>query len=71
MDVNSSPLCVDLSADERRELERRHYVRKGDELVWIELDGDLRREPVSSVYYIRTERGVFRLSRINGQVIEV
>jgi hypothetical protein len=68
---HDSPLCQDLSEQERRELDRRHYVRKGDELVWIELDGDLRREPVSSLYYIQTERGVFRVSRINGRVIEV
>jgi hypothetical protein len=68
---DASPVCHDLSEDERRELERRHYVRKGDELVWIELDGDVRREPVSGLYYIQTDRGVFRVSRINGQVIEV
>jgi len=68
---DTSPLGKDLSDDERRELESRHYVRKGDELVWIELDGDLRREPLSSVYYIRTERGVFRVSRLDGRVIEV
>jgi len=68
---DASPLGRDLSDDERSELETRHYVRKGDELVWIELDGNLRREPLSNVYYIRTERGVFRVSRLNGQVVEV
>lgn len=67
----TSPLCQDLSEDERRQLDMRHYVRKGDELVWIELDGDLRREPVSKVYYIHTARGVFRVSRLDGRVVEV
>ena len=66
-----SPLVADLSEEERRELSSRHYVRKDRDLVWIELGGELRREPVSRLYYIRTERGVFRVSRINGQVIEV
>ena len=70
MDLDS-PITADLSEDERRELASRHYVRKGPDLVWIELGGELRREPVASLYYLRTERGVFRVSRINGQVIEV
>jgi hypothetical protein len=66
-----SPLPKDLSEDEQRELASRHYVRKGEDLVWLELGGAVRREPVASLYYIRTERGVFRVSRMNGRVIEV
>lgn len=61
----------DLSARERDELERRQHLRRGDEVLWIEPDGRLRREPVSNVYYIQTARGVFRLSRITKEVVEV
>lgn len=68
---SDSPIAADLSEDERRELASRHYVRKGGDLVWLELGGELRREPASSLYYIRTDRGIFRVSRINGKVIEV
>ncbi|NNL64900.1 MAG: hypothetical protein HKP30_01530 [Myxococcales bacterium] len=65
------PIAADLSEEERRALASRHYVRKGGDLVWLELGGELRREPVSSLYYIRTQRGVFRVSRIHGKVVEV
>ncbi len=69
--AETSPLSKDLSEDEQRELTSRHYVRKGEDLVWIELGGEIRREPVASLYYIRTGRGVFRVSRMNERVIEV
>jgi hypothetical protein len=69
--AEGSPLVRDLSDDERRQLTRRHYVRKGPDLVWREAGGEIRREPVGSLYYIRTDRGVFRVSRLDGRVVEV
>jgi len=64
-------LISDLSEPERNELEQCHYVRKGDDLVWLELGGGVRRERASSLYYIQTRLGVFRVSRITHEVVEV
>jgi len=40
-------------------------------VVWIEPDGRIRREKTSKLYYIRTRRGIYRVSRISGEVVEV
>lgn len=61
----------DLSEGERAELDREQHLRKGEEVIWIEPDGRVRREPLSKVYYLQTSRGVFRVSRITKQVVEV
>lgn len=60
-----------LTPEEREELERRRYVRTGSHLVWIEPESGVRRERLSNLYYVRTDRGVFRVSRISGEIVEV
>ena len=60
-----------LSEAERSELARKQYLKTGDDLVWIEPEGAVRKERISSLYYIRTNRGVFRISRLNEEVVEV
>jgi hypothetical protein len=64
-------LLEDLTPEQRQELERRRHLRVGRDLVWIELDGRVRRQRFDSVYYFQTERGVFRVSRLDGEVVEV
>ena len=66
-----SPHLMDLDDGQRHELGVRQHVRVGRELVWIDLDGRVRREPISNLYYVQTSRGVFRVSRLTGEVIEV
>ena len=60
-----------LSPPERSDLEDKQFVKTGEHLVWIEPEGAIRREVLSKLYYIRTARGVFRISRLTGEVIEV
>lgn len=64
-------LLESLSAEERAELETRHHVRSGAHVLWIEPDGRVRREKLLNAYYIRTAKGVFRVSRISKEVVEV
>jgi hypothetical protein len=70
-DLEDAALIADLDAAKLRELELRHYARVGDDLVWIEPGRRVRRERASRVYYVQTARGVFRVSRLTGEVIEV
>jgi hypothetical protein len=70
-ETRDDPLIASLTPDEKSELETRQVVTVGDEVVWIEPDGRIRREKLSSVYYIRTGRGVYRVSRISKEVVEV
>ncbi len=60
-----------LSPPERADLEDKQFVKTGEHLVWIEPEGAIRREELAKLYYIRTARGVFRVSRLNGEVVEV
>jgi hypothetical protein len=60
-----------LSPEEKEQLRTHHYVKSGDCLIWVEPDGAIRREKISNLYYIRTARGVFRISRISEEVVEV
>lgn len=60
-----------LSPEEKEQLQKHHYVKSGDGLIWIEPDGAIRKEKISNLYYIRTARGVFRISRISNEVVEV
>ena len=69
--MTDATLIDDLSEAERKQLEQRHYVRTGEGLVWLERGGAVRRERASSLYYIQTGRGVFRVSRISQEVVEV
>ncbi len=70
-ELGDAGLIVDLSDEQRRELELRRYLRVGDELIWIGIDQRVRRERVSQVGYVQTSRGVFRVSRLTGEVVEV
>jgi len=67
----NDPLVASLTPEQRETLETRHLVTTGDEVVWVEPDGRIRREKLSSLYYIRTRRGVYRVSRISNEVVEV
>ncbi len=67
----SQEILASLTSEQREELERRGYVKLGDALIWIEPESGVRKELLSNLYYIRTGRGVFRVSRISGEVVEV
>jgi hypothetical protein len=60
-----------LTPEERAHLETHRYVKSGDDLIWIEPGGRVRREQASRLYYVQTDRGVFRVSRITREVVEV
>jgi hypothetical protein len=70
-ELRDDPLTASLTPEEKKELETRQLITTGDEVVWIEPDGRIRREKLSSLYYIRTRRGVYRASRISKEVVEV
>jgi hypothetical protein len=65
------PFIASLTPEEQETLKARHVVVTGDEVVWIEPDGRVRCEKTSKLYYIRTRRGVYRVSRISKEVVEV
>jgi hypothetical protein len=69
--LRDDPLTASLTPEEKETLQTRHMVTTGDEVVWVEPDGRIRREKLSSLYYIRTRRGVYRVSRISNEVVEV
>jgi hypothetical protein len=60
-----------LSPEQKVELEQNGYVVVADQVVWMDRERGLRREPMSRLYYIQTEKGVFRVSRITREVVEV
>jgi hypothetical protein len=64
-------LLTDLTAEQRSTLESERAVRVGDELVWIEPEGRVRREKVARLYYVRTAKGMFRWSKIDDALVEV
>ena len=70
-DSANDPLIAPLTPEEKETLATRHLVTTGDEVVWVEPDGRIRREKLSGLYYIRTRRGVYRVSRLSNQVVEV
>ena len=70
-ELRDDPLTASLTPEEKETLQIRCLVTTGNEVVRIEPDGRIRREKLSSLYYIRTRRGVFRVSRISNQVVEV
>jgi hypothetical protein len=69
--LRDDPLTASLTPEEKETLQTRYLVTTGDEVVWLEPDGRIRREKLSSLYYIRTCRGVYRVSRISNEVVEV
>jgi hypothetical protein len=60
-----------LTDEQHAELERRSYVWVGDDVVWIDRERGVCREPMRRLYYIQTARGVFRVSRITREIVEV
>jgi hypothetical protein len=70
-DLLDDPRVASLTPEEKETLRTRYLVTTGDEAVWVEPDGRIRREKLSSLYYIRTRRGVYRVSRISKEVLEV
>ena len=70
-ELRDDPLTASLTPEEKETLRTRYLVTAGDEVVWVEPDGRIRREKLSSLYYIRTRRGVYRVSRISNEVVEV
>ena len=71
VELLDAALIADLSDEQKRELELRSYLRLGDELIWIELDRRVCRNRIAQIGYVQTERGVFRVSRLTGEVVEV
>lgn len=69
--ASGSDLLGDLSDEQRAELEARGYVKIGSDLAWIEPGGRERREPLARLYYVHTRRGIFRVSRLTDELIEV
>ena len=70
-ELRDAALIEDLSDEQKRELDLRHYLRVGDELIWIGMDHRVRRERIAQIGYVQTARGVFRVSRLTGKVVEV
>ena len=70
-ELRDDPLIASLTPEEKETLQTRYLVTTGDEVVWVEPDGRIRREKLSSLYYIQTRRGIYRVSRISNEVVEV
>lgn len=60
-----------LTDEQRADLERKSYVWVGEDVVWIDRERGVRREAMSRLYYIQTTAGVFRVSRIAREIVEV
>ncbi len=60
-----------LTPEQRAQLEADRVLRVGDELIWIEAEGRVRKQPVSKLYYVRTALGMFRWSKIDDELVEV
>ena len=64
-------LLASLTPEQRVQLDADRVLRVGNELIWIESDGRVRKQPVSKLYYIRTSLGMFRWSKIEDALVEV
>lgn len=60
-----------LKPEERAQLDADRVLRVGDELIWIEAEGRVRKQPVAKLYYVRTSLGMFRWSKIDDALVEV
>lgn len=60
-----------LKPEERAQLDADRVLRVGDELIWIETQGRVRKQPVAKLYYVRTSLGMFRWSKIEDALVEV
>jgi hypothetical protein len=70
-DLDDEAFLESLSPEEEDELRLKHYVKSGDYVVWIEPERRVRKEKAAALYYFRTARGVYRVSRLDGDIIEV
>ncbi len=72
-DASEAPtgLLADLTDEQRAHLEARGWVKVGKDIAWIEPGGGERREPLSRAYYVPTRKGIFRVSRLTREVVEV
>ncbi len=70
-DAAGNGLLADLTQDDHAHLDARGWVKVAKDIVWIEPGGRARREPLASSYYLATRRGMFRVSRLTREVIEV
>lgn len=66
-----NPILADLTDQQKAELERRSFLKVGEDVVWLDPERGPRREAMSRLYYIQTIKGVFRVSRITREVVEV
>ena len=64
-------ILVALTPEQRSQLEADQVLRVGDELIWIEAEGRVRKQPVAKLYYVRTALGMFRWSKIDEALVEV
>lgn len=64
-------LLSELSEEETKMLEERHCVRSRDDVYWVEPSGRVRKERASRLYYIQTREGIYRVSKLSGELIEV
>ena len=64
-------LLATLSDAQRSELEQRGAVAVGSSALWIEPGGELRQGELRKLYYLRTHRGVFRISKLDLALVEV
>lgn len=60
-----------LTPEQRAQLDADRVLRVGDELIWIEAEGRVRKQPVAKLYYVRTALGMFRWSKIDDALVEV
>lgn len=70
-DLADGAFLESLSPGEKEELRLKHYVKSGEYVVWIEPERRVRKEKAATLYYLRTARGVFRVSRINGEIVSL
>jgi len=64
-------LLSELTEDESKLLEERHCVCRGEDVYWVEPSGRVRKERASRLYYIQTRVGVYRVSKLSGELVEV
>jgi len=64
-------ILASLTPEQRAQLDGDRVLRVGDELVWIEAEGRVRKQPVAKLYYVRTALGMFRWSKIDDALVEV
>jgi hypothetical protein len=64
-------VLASLTPEQRAQLEAERVLRVDNELIWIEAEGRVRKQPVAKLYYVRTSLGMFRWSKIDDALVEV